>query len=358
MVLRPYKGWIILIGLAVFIKIFSFFPFAVEKYYSTGIYPLIARLQRILFGWIPISIGDIFYIVMGVWLLVKIISFFKKLFRNQINRAFFLYMAGRVIQWVLGLYILFNLVWGLNYNRKGIDYQLQLKVTPYVNDELRALLKMIVGKLNDLDSASRAGRNELNKKNFLFDAAAKSYNEISVQNNFFAYHSPSVKPSIFSYLGNYLGFSGYYNPFSGEAQVNTTVPVFMQPFTTCHEIGHQLGYAKEDEANFAGFLSARSSNNPAFRYSVFLDLYLYAASELYFRDSSLLVPLREQLKPSIRNDLRTLRAFFSKYENPFEPYIRKLYGRYLKANNQPKGIMAYDEVTGRIIAYYNKYGDL
>ncbi len=69
---------------------------------------------------------------------------------------------------------------------------------------------------------------------------------------------------MYSYLGNYLGFTGYYNPFTGEAQVNTTVPLFVQPFTTCHEIGHQLGYAKENEANFAGYLAAKSSPDAGF----------------------------------------------------------------------------------------------
>ena len=81
------------------------------------------------------------------------------------------------------------------------------------------------------------------------------------------YFYPSVKFSFYGYLANYLGFSGYYNPFTGEAQVNTTVPRFVQPFTTCHEIGHQLGYAKEKEANFCGFLATKSSPDPAFRYS-------------------------------------------------------------------------------------------
>jgi hypothetical protein len=119
-----------------------------------------------------------------------------------------------------------------------------------------------------------------------------------------------------------------------------------------------LGYAKENEANFVGYLSGSSSDNEAFKYSVYFDLYLYAASELYYRDSTLLVPLREQLKPSVRNDLRSLREFFRKYENPFEPYVRKLYGRYLKANDQPKGIKTYDEVTGRIVAYYRKYRNI
>src|SRR5665811_1952947 len=104
------------------------------------------------------------------------------------------------------------------------------------------------------------------------------------------YRFPSVKFSFYGYLADYMGFSGYYNPFTCEAQVNTTIPSFVQPFTTCHEIGHQLGYAKEEEANFCGFLATKSSTDPAFRYSVYVDLYLYSAGALYVLDSTAYIP--------------------------------------------------------------------
>ncbi|HTS44445.1 MAG TPA: DUF3810 domain-containing protein [Puia sp.] len=352
-----YRRWIILVGLSAGIKFFSFFPGAVEKYYSTGFYPLIARLLRILFGWIPFSIGDIFYAAVIVWLVMAAISFLRKLFKKQIDRYFIVRAVSAAMQTVLVIYILFNVLWGLNYNRRGIAYQLQLNIQTYSTTELQNLLRVIVGRLNELDSASRIDRSEFKRKKRLFDESIQSYHLLSGTNAIFSYPTPSVKPSLFSYAGNYLGFTGYYNPFSGEAQVNTTVPVYVQPFTTCHEIGHQLGYAKEDEANIAGYLSARSSDNPLFRYSVYFDLYLYAATELYLRDSTLLVPLREKLKPDVRADFRDLRNFYKKYENPMEPYIRRLYGRYLKANSQPKGIMSYDEIIAWMIAYAKKYGE-
>ena len=82
--------------------------------------------------------------------------------------------------------------------------------------------------------------------------------------------------------------------------MNTTIPRFVQPFTTCHEIGHQLGYAKEEEANFCGFLATKSSSDPAFKYSVYVDIYLYAASALYMMDSTAFIPYRESLKPEVR----------------------------------------------------------
>lgn len=353
---KRFAKWIIAIGLAVLIKTLSFFPDTVERYYSQGLYPFISRILRISFGWIPFSMGDIFYACIFIWLLVKIISFVKKIFTRRIQKPYLIFLCKRAVWLCLLIYIVFNVAWGLNYDRQGISYQLQLEVHPYTTLELDTLLKLVVGRLNELDDSSRMDRGILKKKKILFADAIQSYKRLNETTSQFDYRSHSVKPSIFSYFGNYLGFTGYYNPFSGEAQVNTTVPVFIQPYTTCHEMGHQLGYAKENEANFAGYLSAKSSPEPAFRYSAYFDLYIYAASELYMRDSTMLKPLREQLKPKVREDFRALRRFLDKYKNPVEPYIRKLYGDYLRANNQPQGMQTYNEVTAWMIAYYKKYG--
>jgi hypothetical protein len=117
-----------------------------------------------------------------------------------------------------------------------------------------------------------------------------------------------------------------------------------------------MGYAKEEEANFCGFLTTKSSTHPAFRYSAYVDLYLYAASALYSLDSTAYIPYRSALKPDVRQDLRDLKAFYERYQNPLEPFIHLIYGRYLKANHQPQGINSYDEVVGLAIAYYKKYG--
>src|SRR5579871_684494 len=343
--------WIILIIVCITIKIFSLFPAAVEYYYSTGIYPVIAHALRILFGWIPFSVGVI-------WGIVKAISFLRKLFLGRLKWVYFLYVLQKIIFIFLWIYVLFNLLWGLNYNRLGIASQLQLNVKTYSTEELSEVLQMIVERLNATDSLAQVEREQLHNKHILFSEAVNAYVKVEKENRFLAYPSPSVKSSIFSYAGNYFGFTGYYNPFSGEAQVNTTVPLSIQPFTICHEMGHQLGYAKENEANFSGYLAARTSDNIAFRYSVYFDFYIYAARGLVVRDSNLVKKYRDQLHPSIRKDYRDLRKFFEQYTNPFEPIISKIYGRYLKANQQPQGLMSYDEVIAWLIAYYKKTGSI
>ena len=349
-------AWIPVAVAVAAVKIFSLFPEAVEKYYSMGFYPVISRVLRLLFGWVPFSIGDLFYVGMSCWLLWKLIRFLRLLRQRKIDRAWlgmFVYRSFLFIMWV---YLSFNLLWGLNYNRAGIAAQLQLEVKPYTTDELQTVLTAIVMRMNETDSAAHANRNTLDTHHRLFSGAAHAYDTLAGQQPFFAYSSPSVKSSLFSTLGDYFGFTGYYNPFTGEAQVNTTVPVFVLPFTTCHEIGHQLGYAKENEANFAGYLAAKSSPDPVYRYSAYFDLYQYAARELYLRDSNRLIILRNQLHPSIRKDYRELRAFFARYENPFEPLIRVMYGNYLRANEQPQGILSYNAVTACLVAYFKKFG--
>src|ERR1700688_2761387 len=152
--------WVSLIILAVSIKIFSLFPGAVEKYYSTGIYQFIARLLRILFGWIPFSIGDIFYAVIVVYLLINLISFIKKIFKKQIRRGSFFSFFKKIIFIILVIYVAFNVLWGLNYNRKGIAYQLRLDVHPYNTAELTDITRIIVKRLNALDSLERLERNK------------------------------------------------------------------------------------------------------------------------------------------------------------------------------------------------------
>src|SRR4030095_10471267 len=123
-----------------------------------------------------------------------------------------------------------------------------------------------------------------NKKRILFERTTDAFLYADNVYPFLGYDPQSLKPSLFSYLGNYLGFQGYYNPFSGEGQVNTTVPRFLEPFVTTHEMAHQLGYGKENEANFVGFLACRAYSSNAFRYSVYFDMYNYSVSEMARRD--------------------------------------------------------------------------
>ncbi len=350
-------SWVLLIVLTILIKWASWYPGWVERNYSQGIYPAISKLQRYLFGWIPFSIGDLFYAFLILVVLLRSFRFFKLLFQKKLNRKYFVNGLQQVIFFILFIYVFFNLLWGLNYNRIGIAQQLKLNVKPYSQADLDTLLTVIQNRVNDYAlQTSEAQRDSFDKKKLLFRSATEAFKEAAKKYPFLTYHPQSVKPSLFSYAGNYLGFQGYYNPFSGEGQVNTTVPRFLEPFVTTHEIAHQLGYGKENEANFAGFLACRAYASPAFRYSVYYDMYNYAIVEMYLRDTAAAKRFQGNLHPQVKKDQQEYREFYRKYRNPVEPIIMWGYGHFLRANNQPAGKRTYNEVVAWLIAYYKKFG--
>ncbi len=350
-------SWVLLVTATILIKWVSLYPAWVETNYTYGIYPLISRVQRFLFGWIPFSIGDLFYGFLILIILFRVFKFFRLLFQKKLTRKYFVLALQQSIFIVLFVYVFFNLLWGLNYNRLGISNQLNMQVKKYSLADLDTLTNLLQGRLNEYAVlVTPAQRDSFNRKKLLFRESKEAYRQAARQFPFLAYQPSSIKPSLFSYAGNYLGFQGYYNPFSGEGQVNTTIPKAIEPFVTTHEIAHQLGYAKENEANFVAFLACRYSSSPVLKYSVYFDMYNYAIRELRRRDSALAASSQQRLHPQAIMDFREYYAFLHKYRNPIEPVIMWAYGHYLKANNQPAGKETYNEVVAWLIAYYKKFG--
>ena len=356
------KRKLVLIGtlvvLAILIHLFSSDALRVEHYYSTGIYPSIAIFLRYLFGWLPVSIGDILYGVVIGWLLFKIIRSLRALATNRLQSSTFIARIYRLLTGILLMYICFNLLWGINYNRKGIASQLGLILEKYSVNEVKELNEVLLQKVNESSNLLRQlpPANLTSKE--IFDRSVQAYRLVNQQYPFLTYHPVSIKTSLWGWLGNYVGFLGYYNPFTGEGQVNTGAPKFLQPYTNCHEIAHQLGYAKENEANFVGYLAAVASKDESFHYSVYLDLFLYANRNLYQTDTAAAKAFSKQLLPAVRQDLNDWRKFNEQHKNLVEPLVHWMYGKYLESNQQPAGILSYDEVTGFMIAYYKKFGKL
>ena len=351
------RGWILLILLSILIKWASWYPGWVERNYSLGLYPWIARVQRFLFGWVPFSLGDLFYAFLVLVILFKTYHLSRTLYLRKMNRRYFIRGLQQVIFFFLFLYVSFNLLWGLNYNRRGIAYQLNLDVKQYTLEDLDTLTRSLHEKVNHYAGMVTASkRDSLDRKKYLFRGAVKAFEAASRVHSFLKYEPRSLKPSLYSYLGNYLGFQGYYNPFTGEGQVNTTVPRFLEPFVTAHEIAHQLGYARENEANFVGYIACRYYEDPGFRYSVYYDMYNYAVGEVFRRDTVLGKKFQDALHRQVKEDQEAFRDFYKKYRNPIEPIVMWGYGQFLKANNQPAGKRSYNEVVAWLIAYYKRYG--
>jgi len=339
------------------IEVLKFFPATIEKYYSTGCYVYISRLLRVITGYIPFSVGDIFYCIVLCSVVYGIIKLIVKIIRKEAQWKYVALRFLKFIRKLLWVYIWFNLIWGLNYYREGITAQLHLKVEDYSTEDLCNLTNLLIIKTNESRLAiSKDSVLPEQPLRSIYREAAANYNFTETGFAFLQYKNKSVKKSLYTFLAPYFGFTGYYNPFSGEAQLRDDVPRILIPYTTSHEMAHQLGYASETEANFVGYLTATNSNNNYFKYSVYLDLYRYARMELFIRNT--LPDNSNKLDSLVKIDLRNINRFFYKERNNIAGRVTSLYGLYLQANNQQKGIDSYDDVISLLMAYYKQCGKI
>jgi len=351
---RRINQWILLLVCAIAIRLSAIRQDWVENYYSTGIYPLISKMSRYLFGWIPFSVGDILYFLAGAWLLYRIFKGIQLLRSGHPAKTVIKSGLLWLVMICLLVYISFNFLWGLNYNRKGIAWQMNLEVKDTATASLVSMTTLLLDHTNDWKPAGRSEKPFTSVR----VTSLNAYQQLQQSVSWLAYHPESVKPSLYGVLGNYMGYSGYYNPFSGEAQLNTHIPGFLVPFSTCHEIAHQLGYAKENEANFVGYLAARESADSAMRYSAYLNMFLYANNELRYMDSTLAKENFEKLSVPVKKDLAEYRQFLIIYEGPVEKFVDVFYHQFLKLNEQPAGRRTYNKVVLWLLAYYQQKGTI
>ncbi len=351
------KWWLtplILIIIIFLLHIIAVYTNWVEQFYSTHIYIFISFLLRVITGWLPFSIGDILYGIVAVYLLYKAVAFFRT---KPSWKKFFISIKNLVVKF-LWVYLIFLLIWGLNYYRYGIGYQLKLIPADYSTDDLKITTTQLLIHLNETAKELDSLHFNYPDNKIIFNEAVNMYHNAQNKYPYLLYKHAAIKPMLLEAIGSYSGFLGYYNPFTGEAQVNTKPPAFVIPYTTCHEMAHQIGYASESEASFVAYLVTKQNNQPLFNYSAYFDLFSYANGELFLRDSLAAKQNVKLLDTLVKKDYKAYRKYLHDYRNPVEPLLSKLYGGYLKAHNQPQGIKSYDEVVAWIIAYRKKYGAL
>ncbi len=350
--------WLIL--WAILLYIVGLFPEFVEKWYSLGFYPLLANSLRFCFGWLPFSMGDIAYLVFLVWLGRLSLQGFQQLKKEGFTSLFITQFLGKTLHFILLFYILFRLFWGLNYNRLGIASQVAFKKSTYSKAAVTALTNKLIDSANYYRKMLSRGNLPQPSLPNIYTNAIASYQSAEFQFPFLQYNISAIKGSLFTPIADYISFTGYYNPFSGEAQLRTDIPRILIPFTVCHEIAHQIGYASESEASFVGYLAAKSSADPYLKYSVYFEMLqytlgeqfvLYAKADNYADFSKVVQYNKSHIDTLVKGDRKMVRQFFLQREKDISTISNNLYDQYLKMNQQLKGINSYNDVVGWIIAY-------
>ncbi len=332
------------------IKIISRYPDFVETWYSTGLYPYISKIMRFSLGIFPFSLGDLLYTFFIIsifrWLYIR----FKTKFRNYRKWSLDLLANLSII------YACFHIFWGFNYYRLPLHRTLKIKNT-YTTEELVLLTETLIRKSNQVHTGL-VENDSLKvdykfKKTALFRKTIEGYESLGKEFPKLTYEGKSLKRSLYSIPLTYMGFNGYLNPLTNEAQVNTQILKYKIPTTASHEIGHQLGFAKENEANFIACLATMNHPDPYFQYAGFTFALRYCLNELYLRDQVKADELLKKIHPGILANYKEVRDFWVTHKNPLEPLFQVTYNGFLKANNQAEGMKSYSYVVALLVNYFD-----
>ncbi|MFV8328392.1 DUF3810 domain-containing protein [Flavobacterium sp. ZS1P14] len=333
------------------LQIIPFFPEYVEHFYSNGLYPIIAKFSRIIFGTIPFSVGDfIYFIVISlilVWFWNKRKSW-KLEWKNNLLA---------ILSFVSVFYFLFHILWAFNYHRQPLFEKMAIK-KEYSDADLLAFTKKLITKTNAVQG--QITKNDNAKVAFpysqeqVFEMNLNGYKNLSDQYSYFTYNYLSTKKSILSLPLAYMGFGGYLNPFTNEAQVNYLGPMYSFPMTTNHEMAHQMGYASESECNFIGFLASVKNDNLYVQYSGYSTALRYCLNNWQVRDENIFKQLLKTVHPGILKNYKESDNFWKKYQTPVETGFHVFYDNFLKLNQQKDGMEGYSKFVNLMVNYYKK----
>ncbi|WP_291905327.1 DUF3810 domain-containing protein [Chryseobacterium sp.] len=303
------------------------------------------EIHQMLFSWVPFSVGDLMYIVLSIFLLYYLISLFRRQRRND--------SMMKILIIINVFYFIYQMFWGMLYFQTPILKKLSSQDEPNV-DKAKKLALIYLEKCK----ATRQAVHENRQGVFIITNLSSIQKEIlSQQAKLPSYISDKkntqildIKPSLFKNIMSFTGILGYYNPFTAEAQYNPELPPTFIPFTTAHESSHQLGFAREQEANFVGYLIGIHSSNPELRYSTEFFTLKSLLRFIVEEDPDFVKNVLRHYSPAMMRDRAYEKSFIFKHQGWLDDFFGFTNNLFLKSNQQ-EGSVTYSYFIDLLLNY-------
>jgi hypothetical protein len=327
-------------------------PASIESWYSQGLYLYLSKSLRWVFGWIPFSVGDVFY----TFAAIAVFRFF--ILRSRWVWQHPLLFLRNLLIVFSSLYFVFYFLWGMNYYRPPLRETMGVE-KDYTTEDLVEVTQALLFKTNQLQHQLTGNDTVavtlLYNQKTLFKKSVQGFHELRRVFPRSVYEPLSAKPSLYNTPLSYMGYSGYLNPFTNEAQINKRLPGYKLPVVLTHEQAHQIGFAAEDEASFIGYAAAIYNPDACFQYAGYSYALAQCLRDLERKNPGKFKEFRSRLNPGVLKNYREAQQFWEAYENRAEIFFKKLFTGFLKANNQPRGLQSYNDMVALLVHFHKKY---
>ena len=313
---------------------------------ANTIFELKKKIHQTIFSISNFSIGDLFYISLFIYLVVIIYKILRKKTRHR-------YII-KLLKIVNILYFIYQIFWGLLYFQSPIIEKLPTKKIS--EETLSKLTLKYIHKTNTTRNYVSQDKNGIfylknleETKNEILENQRKIPRKYSNKRYLLI---DNFKPTLFGKYFSYTGILGYYNPFTSEAQYNPRLPATYIPFTLAHESAHQLGFAREQEANFIAYLICKNSNNPELEYSANLYVLKSLLNAQLEKNPEFVGQAKLFLSDAVKRDLEYNKIFYEQHQGWINNLFYATNDLFLKSNRQ-EGSITYSYFIELLVRYEN-----
>lgn len=320
-----------------------------DKYISRNVRALLAFISNPL----PFSAAEALIILSPVIITLVIVYAIKK--RSASVCSFLSFFVTLISRFSL-VFTLFVFSFGVEYHTPPIYERLEINNDSVTADELKKTASILVSEINNRVNGINFSSNGASKLPYslseMSDILVSSANALNQKYGFVQSLKSRVKPVFFSVPLSYLHTTGIYSFFTGESNLNVDFPDYTLPYTAAHELAHQRGIARENEANFIAFLVCLNSEDEYIKYCSYLNMFEYVATALYNENPTAYYEIFTLLSAKAKGELSAYSTFYDKYRNSEASQIStSLNDAYLKANGTKEGTKSYGLVVELAVSY-------
>lgn len=345
-------------GVAAYIvtKYAQYNPCWAEQVYSRSVYPVLSTAVGYLPSLVGFSLSEWLVVLFLLFCLGYVVYYIRKVIISKDRRSITAYrgVAGAVAIFCI-VYFVFTVLCGLNYHRYTFTYYTGYDVKQSCVEELEQLcmsladdmgrVRMQLGEDADL-YATKPGDFDYYAQHSVqtMQILAEQYPILDRS----LYSAP--KPVVMSELMSNAGIGGVFVPFTLESNINVKAPFFTIPSTMAHELAHQCGFMREDEANFIAYLACKQSDEPLMLYSGLFSAFDHSISALKEVDPGLASEIISGLPPAVQCDMAQHEQYWTQHEGIVSNISTAINDMYLKANSQTDGVDGYGRMVDLLLA--------
>ena len=341
--------------------------------YCRYVFPILALPANMMSGCFLFSMTENLVVVGGIILMISIVLFFVTVIARAVTGKHALRFALKVVSTVLIIAvaggIVFQLMHGMNYRRTPVktlmrfdndDYSIEAyyETLYWAYTNMIEARRMLGEDYRGTAHLSSSFEEAVIHANYLVDDMSDEF-DLGMSPNYVR-----AKPVALSRYWSLTRIVGMYDPFLGEANINTgylDITDFGQ--TLCHELSHAKGFASETDCNIISAIACTRSYRADFRYAGYLFIYKDIFKVIYnnavFNGGEIPSFIDDKQMAPVYRDLKASSDYWEMIEHMFmaeeiSDVSHTANDTFLKVNGNG-GTVAYNVPEDVFVDYYMTY---